>query len=127
MVEAKLLRHFPRVKKRNISGIVVGHWRARCMGEKDNTDGVFPGVAVRVRIHVELFNQADHQLSFFLSFADGSPFDRLPIVHKTTGDSPSEGFIAAFNQDDGAMGAIAQLNDDVHSGGGIAVGHEITT
>ncbi len=33
------------------------------------------------------------------------------------------GWVAAFDEQDGAVGAIATLNNNVNGGGGVAVGH----
>lgn len=127
VVKAEIGGHFPGVKHLDTFGVIGGGGRARRVGEEDDAESMFTRVAIGRRIDVKLFNQSNVELGFFARFAAGGGFDRFTIVHKTTRERPAERFIAPFNEDNGAMGAIAQFNNDIDGGSRVTVGHNRPT
>jgi hypothetical protein len=63
-------------------------------------------------------DQRDIQSCFFLCLSHGGVFEGFAVIHKATGDGPSEGWIFAFDQDNSPA---FNLDDDVHRRKGVSV------
>ncbi len=68
----------------------------------DENDGsrVKPGVAVWVRINMELFDKPDIQGCFLFCLPDGRSFDGFPDVNKTAGERPAWWRVLALDKND---------------------------
>ncbi len=76
-------------------------------------------IAVGIGVDVKEGLKPDVESGFFFGFADGSMFDGFAFVDEAAGQSPAQGGIASFDEND-----LMVFNDEgIDSGGGISVFH----
>jgi hypothetical protein len=123
VIETEELGQAMEIEDADIEGIVGGHRSTLSFSNENNADSVLTRIAAGIRVGMELTNYLNIKTGFFLCFPASGTFNAFAIVNKAAGQGPPMGRIAAFDQNNGLLGAIAQGDDDVNRWGWIAVGH----
>lgn len=125
VVEAQVSRDAPRFKDADRLGIVSGSRFASGGGDKHDAEGMLARIAIGGGVNVELFHQLHRQTRFLLRLPPRCHLDCFAVIDKTAGNRPAVGGIAALDQEDGAVGTIDQLDNDIDGWDGIAVSHRV--